>query len=68
MKGCWVIKVKYLDFNNDVNFNEAYWKEEDCKKAILKKIKPEFIEYKTDFKIKDLEHNILYEMKYVEVK
>lgn len=67
MKNCWVIKVTYLN-HNEVNFNEAYWTLAKCKAAIGRKIiKHIDIEIINEYTIKDLNNDIIYEAKLVDI-
>ena len=63
---CWVIKVTYLN-HKEVNFNEAYWTLDKCKSAIRKKIEPENIQIINEYTIKDLDKDIIYEAKLVDI-
>lgn len=64
---CWVIKVTYLN-HNEVNFNEAYWTLAKCKAAIGRKIKNHIdIEIINEYTIKDLNNDIIYEAKLVDI-
>lgn len=64
---CWVIKVTYLN-HNEVNFNEAYWTLAKCKAAIGRKIINHIdIEIINEYTIKDLNNDIIYEAKLVDI-
>ena len=64
---CWVIKVTFLK-TREVNFNEAYWTLGRCKNAIGKKITNDNdIEIINEYTIKDLENEIIYEAKLVNI-
>lgn len=64
---CWVIKVTYLD-HNEVNFNEAYWTLAKCKAAIGRKIINHIdIQIIDEYTIKDLNNDIIYEAKLVDI-
>ena len=64
---CWVIKVTYLN-HNEVNFNEAYWTLAKCKAAIGRKIiNHTDIEIINEYTIKDLNNDIIYEAKLVDI-
>lgn len=64
---CWVIKVTYLN-HNKVNFNEAYWTLAKCKAAIGRKIINHIdIEIINEYTIKDLNNDIIYEAKLVDI-
>ena len=64
---CWVIKVTYLN-RNEVNFNEAYWTLAKCKAAIGRKIINHIdIEIINEYTIKDLNNDIIYEAKLVDI-
>ena len=62
----WVIKVTFLN-NNQVNFNEGYKTYNECISAIKKKIEPDNMRILSDFIIRDIENEIEYEAKTVEV-
>lgn len=64
---CWVIKVTFLDFKNDVNFNEGYWHFEDCMRSILRKVEGNEYERINNWTVKDLDENIIYEAKLVDI-
>lgn len=64
---CWVIKVTFLK-TGEVNFNEAYWTLARCKAAIGKKITNDIdIEIIDEYTIKDLDNDIIYEAKLVDI-
>lgn len=64
---CWVIKVTYLN-HNEVNFNEAYWTLAKCKAAIGRKIINHIdIQIIDEYTIKDLNNDIIYEAKLVDI-
>ena len=64
---CWVIKVTFLK-TSEVNFNEAYLTLARCKAAIGKKIINDIdIQIIDEYTIKDLENEIIYEAKLVDV-
>ena len=63
---CWVIKVIYLD-KRDINFNEAYWTFDKCKAAILKKIELDDLNVIDDFTFMDMNSDIIYEAKHVDI-
>ena len=64
---CWVIKVTYLN-HNEVNFNEAYWTLAKCKAAIGRKIINHIdIQIIEEYTIKDLNNDIIYEAKLVDI-
>ena len=67
INSCWVIKVTYLK-TKQVNFNEAYRTLERCKKEIDKKITNDIDKQIIDeYTIKDLENDIIYEAKLVDI-
>ena len=63
---CWVIKVTFLK-TGEVNFNEAYWTFEKCMMAMLRKIEAEDLSYINEYTIKDLNNDIIYEAKLVNI-
>ena len=63
---CWVIKVVYLD-KRDINFNEAYWTLDKCISAIKKKIELEDLQIIDDFTFMDMDKDIIYEAKLVDI-
>ena len=63
---CWVIKVTYLE-HNQVNFNEAYWTYENCITAIRKKVKGKAYTMINEYVYKDLDNDIVYEAKLVDI-
>lgn len=64
---CWVIKVTFLK-TGEVNFNEAYWTLSRCKVAIGKKITNDIdIQIIDEYTIKDLDNEIIYEAKLVDI-
>lgn len=64
---CWVIKVTYLK-NGEVNFNEGYWTLARCKASIGKKIINDTdLEIIDEYTIKDLDNEIIYEAKLVDI-
>jgi len=67
MKDCvWVIKVTFP--NGEVNFNEGYLSFDKCKSAILNKNKyTEHIKTINDYIFKDLDSEIIYEIKCVTI-
>lgn len=62
---CWVIKVIYPSY--EVNFNEAYWTLDKCLAAIRKKIELDNMLIINDYTIKDLDSEIIYEAKLVDI-
>lgn len=63
---CWVIKVTYPSY--EVNFNEAYWTLDKCISAIRKKIENiEDMFTINEYTIKDLNNEIIYEAKLVNI-
>ena len=63
---CWVIKVTFLK-TGEVNFNEAYWTFEKCMMTMLRKIEAEDLSYINEYTIKDLNNDIIYEAKLVNI-
>lgn len=63
---CWVIKVTFLN-TGEVNFNEAYWTYENCIAAIRKKLKGKAFTMIDKYIYKDLDNDIVYEAKLVDI-
>ena len=63
---CWVIKVTYLN-NGEINFNEAYWTLDKCMSRIRKKLEGKAYTMINDFIYKDLDDEIVYEAKLVDI-
>ena len=63
---CWVIKVTYLN-HKEVNFNEAYWTLDKCLAAMRNKIKFEDWQRIDDYTYMDVDEDIIYEAKLVDI-
>ena len=63
---CWVIKVTYLD-TKEINFNEAYWTLDKCLAAMRNKIEFENWQKINDYTYMDVDKNIIYEAKLVDI-
>ena len=65
-ESCWVIKVTYLK-TGEVNFNEAYREYNRCMLAIKDKLKGKAFTMINDFIYKDIDNEIVYEAKCVDL-
>ena len=63
---CWVIKVTFLK-TGEINFNEAYWTLEKCMQAMIRKIDRKDLSYINQYKVKDINNEIIYEAKLVDI-
>ena len=63
---CWVIKVTYLD-KKEINFNEAYWTLDKCLAVMRAKIDFEDWQRIDDYTYMDMDKNIIYEAKLVDI-
>lgn len=65
MKHVWVIKVTFN--NKTVNLNEAYTSYDKAKYAILRKIDECDRKYLSDYRFYDIQNEIEYELKLVDI-
>lgn len=65
-KCCWVIKVTYLK-TGEVNFNEAYWTLEKCLGEMIRKIEPENYRRINKYTMQDLDKELEYEAKLIDI-
>lgn len=63
---CWVIKVTFLKYGGEVNFNEAYWDYSKCIEAIRKKLTNNYTMI-DDYTFDDLDNEIIYEAKQITI-
>ena len=51
----------------EINFNEAYWTLEKCMQAMIRKVEGKDLSYINQYKVKDINNEIIYEAKLVDI-